>query len=252
MNAEKIINPPSGYLAFILFIVLLVTAGFLIGNEHEIIGATTGILDFCLVLPGLAVVNPNESKVLTLFGQYKGTVKEAPGFFEGLLAWLAMKLFGKAGVENIVFTRRLIIWTVIIISVYVIIRLLLRTELAGLTRQKAKSTAFSFTDLTEDLDQVNFDQRIAEALKENDYRLAICWQYLKTLFLLDKKQLISFAPHKTNIDYRYELKDKGLQEGFTGLSRIYEYAWYGRFVITETNYTLNAEKFAALQKQADV
>lgn len=80
MNAEKIIHPPSGFLAFFLFIILLVTAGFLVGNGFEIAGALTGILDFCLVLPGLAVVNPNESKVLTLFGQYKGTVK-ADGFF---------------------------------------------------------------------------------------------------------------------------------------------------------------------------
>jgi Membrane protease subunits, stomatin/prohibitin homologs len=39
-----------------------------------------GLIDFLLVLPGLIIINPNEAKVLTLFGKYVGTVKE-DGFF---------------------------------------------------------------------------------------------------------------------------------------------------------------------------
>ncbi|MNV63024.1 SPFH domain / Band 7 family protein [compost metagenome] len=37
-------------------------------------------MNFTLVLPGLIINNPNESKVLTLFGKYVGTVK-TDGFF---------------------------------------------------------------------------------------------------------------------------------------------------------------------------
>ena len=80
MNTEKVINPPSGYTAFALFIILLaVTIGALAVQEIAI-GVVTGLIDFIFVLPGLVIVNPNESKVLTLFGKYTGTVKQ-DGFF---------------------------------------------------------------------------------------------------------------------------------------------------------------------------
>jgi len=80
MNTEKIINPPSGYMAFALFLALIGLTIFFIVSEAVLEAVVTGIVDFILVLPGLAIVNPNESKVLTLFGNYTGTVKQ-DGFF---------------------------------------------------------------------------------------------------------------------------------------------------------------------------
>jgi regulator of protease activity HflC (stomatin/prohibitin superfamily) len=80
MNSEKIINPPSGYTAFVLFLALLAAMVLSFTYEAVVIGAVITIVNFVLVLPGLAIVNPNESKVLTLFGNYVGTVKK-DGFF---------------------------------------------------------------------------------------------------------------------------------------------------------------------------
>ncbi|MFI5452850.1 SPFH domain-containing protein [Pedobacter sp. UC225_61] len=80
MYQEKIINPPSGYLALVLFLGLLATAIFCFAAESFVFGSIILTLDFLLVMPGLIIVNPNESKVLTLFGQYVGTVK-SDGFF---------------------------------------------------------------------------------------------------------------------------------------------------------------------------
>jgi regulator of protease activity HflC (stomatin/prohibitin superfamily) len=80
METEKTVNPPSGYAAFILFLVLLVAAGISFWQLKPVIGALIIVFNFMLVLPGLVIVNPNESKVLTLFGKYVGTVK-SDGFF---------------------------------------------------------------------------------------------------------------------------------------------------------------------------
>jgi regulator of protease activity HflC (stomatin/prohibitin superfamily) len=80
MTTEKIINPPSGYAAFALFLILLALTALCLGFEEIAIGTILGILNFVFVLPGLVIVNPNESKVLTLFGKYVGTVKQ-DGFF---------------------------------------------------------------------------------------------------------------------------------------------------------------------------
>jgi regulator of protease activity HflC (stomatin/prohibitin superfamily) len=80
MNTEKIINPPSGYTAFILFLALLGAMVLSLVAEAIVIGVIISVVNFVLILPGLVIVNPNESKVLTLFGSYVGTVKK-DGFF---------------------------------------------------------------------------------------------------------------------------------------------------------------------------
>jgi regulator of protease activity HflC (stomatin/prohibitin superfamily) len=80
MTTEKIINPPSGYAAFILLLAMAVGMIFSMVAEAVVLAAILGIIAFIFVLPGLVIVNPNESKVLTLFGSYVGTVKK-DGFF---------------------------------------------------------------------------------------------------------------------------------------------------------------------------
>jgi regulator of protease activity HflC (stomatin/prohibitin superfamily) len=80
MNSEKITTAPSGYLAFVVVLVLIAAAALCFWAELPAAGAIIFIVDLVFILPGLAIVNPNESKVLTLFGKYVGTVKQ-DGFF---------------------------------------------------------------------------------------------------------------------------------------------------------------------------
>jgi regulator of protease activity HflC (stomatin/prohibitin superfamily) len=80
MNPEKIINPPSGFATFIVSMALLIGSAFLFVQEQIGIGVILLIVTFIFLLPGLIIVNPNESKVLTFFGKYVGTVKK-DGFF---------------------------------------------------------------------------------------------------------------------------------------------------------------------------
>lgn len=80
MNTEKIVSPSSGYAALALFLILLAATIGCIVVEEIIPGVIIGAINTILVLPGLVIINPNESKVLTLFGKYVGTVKQ-DGFF---------------------------------------------------------------------------------------------------------------------------------------------------------------------------
>jgi len=96
--------------------------------------------------------------------------------------------------------------------------------------------AFNFSELAEDLNTIDFDKMIQDAVKNENYRLAIRWHYLKTLYVLDKRQLITFVPYKTNFDYRRELTGKSVQNHFNRLSWIYERVWYGEFNIKQSDY----------------
>ena len=51
-----------------------------LGADGVVIGVLLLVL-FCIMFAGLKVVNPNEALVLTLFGKYHGTIKNAGFFF---------------------------------------------------------------------------------------------------------------------------------------------------------------------------
>ena len=74
--SEKIIKPQSGFLILLLLIIIMVVGGyFTFTVKNPFIGILTGIA-FTLIAPGFFIVQPNESKVLTFFGKYVGTVKQ--------------------------------------------------------------------------------------------------------------------------------------------------------------------------------
>ena len=74
---------------------------------------------------------------------------------------------------------------------------------------------------------------IAQAVTNNNYRLAVRYHYLQTLQKLAAKGEIQFSVDKTNYQYVRELYDKPYKNQFARLTLIYEYAWYGGFATDE-------------------
>ena len=84
MENEKVSSTSSGYMAIAIFL-LLIALGIcgLVYFNHNVIGIVLSMLCFIgaiFISMGMMVVNPNESSVLVLFGEYKGTIK-SNGFF---------------------------------------------------------------------------------------------------------------------------------------------------------------------------
>ncbi|MES2733465.1 MAG: SPFH domain-containing protein [Bacteroidota bacterium] len=79
---EITLKPLSGYLMLLVELIILVLAllSFYYAATNEAAFGVIGGLLLCLlwifILPGFFIVNPNESRVLVLFGQYTGTVKD--------------------------------------------------------------------------------------------------------------------------------------------------------------------------------
>ncbi len=75
MKEESIARPISGYLMIALTVILVVgsvVALILTRNPWLVMPLLCGFF----LLPGFFIINPNQSVVLILFGNYKGTVKE--------------------------------------------------------------------------------------------------------------------------------------------------------------------------------
>ncbi|HYG14618.1 MAG TPA: SPFH domain-containing protein [Bacteroidia bacterium] len=80
MKTEKLVTPSSGYVWLFL---LLASAGLIIyaGIATAMYGLIALSIIPLIMLAGLIVIDPNESRVLILFGEYRGTVKENGFYF---------------------------------------------------------------------------------------------------------------------------------------------------------------------------
>jgi regulator of protease activity HflC (stomatin/prohibitin superfamily) len=76
---EKKINPKNGYTFLALLLVIIGIIAVLVALTKNPIFLVLLILVF-IIAKGFFTVSPNSSKVMVLFGEYKGTVKEN-GFF---------------------------------------------------------------------------------------------------------------------------------------------------------------------------
>ena len=77
---EKNFTPLSGYLMFFVMLIVIAFGIYAaVALENFVITALCGLLTF-FMLNGFFLINPNNSRVLTLFGEYKGSAKQN-GFF---------------------------------------------------------------------------------------------------------------------------------------------------------------------------
>jgi len=93
----------------------------------------------------------------------------------------------------------------------------------------------------EDIDitsETDLQAKIKEALNQNNFRLAIRYQYLYLLQLMSQNGIITYHKEKTNSDYRYEIKNQALAQAFDYTSYIYDYTWYGGFEMNEYQYEM--------------
>lgn len=72
---EKLVKPFNGYI-MLLLLVILVAAGIYFIRTSSSLELMLVAIAIILILPGFFFIYPNGSKVLALFGAYKGTVKE--------------------------------------------------------------------------------------------------------------------------------------------------------------------------------
>ncbi|AXT54218.1 DUF4129 domain-containing protein [Aquimarina sp. MMG015] len=103
--------------------------------------------------------------------------------------------------------------------------------------------------LTEDEDIIqnqNIEQLIQQALKANNYRLAIRYYYLSVLKQLSENEFINWESQKTNTDYLKELTDNSLKNKFQNITRLYDFIWYGSFDINQTSFEQAEQKFKSI------
>jgi hypothetical protein len=179
--------------------------------------------------------------------QYHEEAKESTNWLRAFFNWLIENIFGKMSFESGERVWKIVKWTFIGLFIGGVIFILFKSKFRGLFRGESKKlSGASFSDLPEDIESIDLDKLIEEALQNGNYRLAVRWCFLKALQSMNQNKQIAWQPSKTNIDYEAELKNLNLRQNFNKLSYVFEYVWYGENQTGEKlylSYKTEIEKF---------
>lgn len=184
-----------------------------------------------------------------LKARYKGkefdytTIKPRESFWQKLqrkLAKIIESIFGENsfGTSAKITTVVIRLFAILLVGflLYFIIGYLLGKDGNFFFGRKNKKVNIKEEELHENIHEINFPESIAKFERTGDYRSAVRYQFLFVLKKLSDRKSIIWNPEKTNKDYVAELKVPHLKNEFSNLSYIFDYVWYGEFIINEEDY----------------
>ena len=119
----------------------------------------------------------------------------------------------------------------------------------NILRKKSKNASIPYSEFFEDINVIDFDTEIENAIARANYRFAVRLLYLKCLKHLSEAGLIKWEIDKTNSAYISELTNYEQQAAFKQLTRQFEYVWYGEFLIDQQVYKGIDASFRDFNKQ---
>jgi hypothetical protein len=127
-------------------------------------------------------------------------------------------------------------WCLAIFFVLFILYKLFLTE--GAFRRSTMASSPGTPEAEEEVitSESDLESLIRQALQAGNYRLAVRYKYLQTLYKLAAKKMVELAVDKTNYQYVREISNYNYQNEFAALTLNYEYVWYGEFEIEENIY----------------
>lgn len=143
---------------------------------------------------------------------------------------------------------RIVPYILLGILIYILIRFFLKVNANALTQTKANEALVSLSEEEHIIKNEDIQQLIRKALAVQDYRLAIRYYYLFILQKMSDKEVIEWEQQKTNDDYLKEIQQVEIKRPFRTITRLYDYIWYGGFVIDASKYQRAELAFLNLQK----
>jgi hypothetical protein len=122
----------------------------------------------------------------------------------------------------------------------------------ALFRRKNRNIQPLYDTGNENISGMDFPVLIDQAVKQNNYRLAIRFQYLQLLFMLAGLGEIDLREGKTNREYIQEIKNTETRDVFRNLVYGFEFVWYGEFLPDEKQYSQLSSAFVTFSKSMQI
>ncbi len=147
-------------------------------------------------------------------------------------------LFGVEKATGVISTFfKALPYFILLLCLFVITKFFVKINMDSLTKKSiAKKGDVIVFDDEKLMKSKNLDDLLTQAIAENNFRLAIRYEYLKILKHLADLDLIDWQLQKTNEDYYSEISQVVLKPLFKQSTLLYDYIWYGNFKIDRNHY----------------
>ncbi len=157
-------------------------------------------------------------------------------YFKNLIA----KIFEINGMNSIwKFIKMIVVIGIVLFG----LSKLFGMEFGSMFFKSSETTNVNFRRIEEDINEIDFNTRIKEAIEKKNYRMAIRLYYLKTLKALEEKEIIKWRINKTNADYINEVASSSHSENFNEITRLFDYVWYGEFHLDHNSFEQSKARF---------
>lgn len=143
---------------------------------------------------------------------------------------------------------RILIYSMIGVFLFLLIKLFLNVNTRSFISTKNNAPIVVFTEEEDIIQNENIPDLIQKALSNNNFRLAVRYQYLLALKQLSEGKFITWEQQKTNDDYLEELQHNEIHGLFSKITTIYDFVWYGNFEIDKNRYADIAPVFNSINK----
>jgi hypothetical protein len=124
----------------------------------------------------------------------------------------------------------------LVVGVFVVLKLM-QIDLTAILGRTPRRASLAYDTAAENIHEVDFAARLAEAEAAGNLRLAVRLGYLQLLKTLSDRGLIQWQPDKTNHAYLAELPANGpLRGSFREITRQFEFVWYGELALSGPLY----------------
>lgn len=167
--------------------------------------------------------------------------------FNDAFSSLLRKLFGMGDaskIDNLTGkVLEVLLGLIFLAAVYLSVRLFMNYRGRLFFEKKNKKIPVNLSNVEKHIHEADFEALLFEAEQHGDTRQSVRLLYLWMLKVFTDRGYIRWTPGKTNLDYLVEIREKPLKEQFRYLSYLYNYIWYGAFLINAPEYRNVRETF---------
>lgn len=153
------------------------------------------------------------------------------GFIDRLLTSFSQFLSENINIQIPPIVFEILMYGLMVGGIVFLVMKLLGVELKTILPYGQKKVAITPYEIDqEDINQMDFEDLIAQAKHANQYELVIRYYYLYLLRMLSDAEIINYETRKTNREYVNELQRNTSQykDDFATVARVFERIWYGK------------------------
>jgi hypothetical protein len=165
--------------------------------------------------------------------------------------------FGKIfqAIITFIFSKvgRIIVWILVFAILAFVFVQIIKGDIGFVFSRRNKIVATNTPEndavSPDDLIKANWELKIANALKIGDRRLATRYAFMYILQLLHQRQYLHYSIDKTNFEYYMAIENKEMQQLYRKLLLRYEFAWFGKFEVSENDWQQTNELITLIKSK---